>query len=1060
MKYIRNLAIIAVLLQMCVGAIASDKKQPAVDLSTGHTLYMVGYSHLDTQWRWNYVDVLREYIPSTMRKNFSLFEKYPDYIFNFSGANRYRMIKEYYPADYEKVKHYISSGQWFPCGSSMEECDVLIPSPESIIRQVLYGNYYFRKEFGKASNEFIVPDCFGFPASLPDILSYCGITGFSTQKLTWGSAVGIPFNVGMWEGLNGSSVIAALNPGHYGQSVKLDLSKDNYWFKRIDENGKSSGIFADYNYYGNEGDMGGAPSENSVKWIETTVKSGGQVKVISSRADQMFLDIGSKTDKLPRYKGDLLLVQHSAGSITSQAYMKHWNRENEILADSAERASVAANWLGGLAYQQKKLNDAWTLVMGGQFHDILPGTAQPKAYEFSWNDEILAMNQFSNVRDQAVESISSGLDTSAEGRAVVVYNPLSIDREDVVETTVKLSGSPGSVNVVGPDDKVTPSQVIGCDGDNLKVIFVAKAPSVGFAVYDIRPAKAPDSALTDLSITKTSLENSRYRVSLDNNGDIGSIYDKFAGREMLSSPIRLAFTTDSPREWSAWNIDWEDQSALPRDYVGGPAEVRVVENGPVRVALEVECETEESKFIQTISLSTGSTGNRVEISDSIDWRSKEANLKAVFPLTVSNPLATYNWEIGTIQRSNNDPKKYEVPSHQWFDLTDTKGDYGVTVLSPFKYGSDKPNDSTLRLTLLRTPGVTDCYYDQATQDWGHHDISYALVGHKNDWRDAMSDWQALRFEQPMVTFGAASHPGKLGKSVSFLSVSDPNIKVMAVKKAEDSDEIVVRAVETSGKSASGVKITFAGKIIAAREVNGQEQQIGSANVVNNKLVTDFKANELRSFAVKLDQPNHMLQRLICQSVAIPYNRRVTSRDGEKPSSGFDTDNRCIAAEMLPETITDGAVTFKLQHINDGKPNSVTCNGQTIALPEGDFTKIAILAAGSEGDQPAVFDVDGKKTSLTIQDWGGYIGQWDSRIWKGALNDYTPAPDIEKIVPSYIKQAPVAWFSSHRHNANGENELYSYSYLYTFYIDVSKGARNLALPDNARIHILALSMCKD
>ena len=130
---------------------------------------------------------IREYLPKTMRVNFDLFEKYPHYVFNFSGANRYRMMKEYYPEDYEKVKAYVAAGRWFPSGSSMEENDVNSPSAESTIRQILYGTQWFRKEFGKASDEFMLPDCFGFPASLPSILAHCGLVGFSTQKLTWGS---------------------------------------------------------------------------------------------------------------------------------------------------------------------------------------------------------------------------------------------------------------------------------------------------------------------------------------------------------------------------------------------------------------------------------------------------------------------------------------------------------------------------------------------------------------------------------------------------------------------------------------------------------------------------------------------------------------------------------------------------------------------------------------------------------------------------------------------------------------------------------------------------------
>jgi alpha-mannosidase len=173
-----------------------------------------------------------------MEDNFKLFEQYPHYIFNFSGANRYRLMKEYYPAEFEKVNQYVREGKWFPAGASMEEGDVNAPSAETIIRQVLYGNNWFRKEFGKASTEYMLPDCFGFPAALPTILAHSGVKGFSTQKLVWGSSApgggpesrertpdGTPFNVGVWVGPDGESVLAGLNPGSYSAGIETDLSE-------------------------------------------------------------------------------------------------------------------------------------------------------------------------------------------------------------------------------------------------------------------------------------------------------------------------------------------------------------------------------------------------------------------------------------------------------------------------------------------------------------------------------------------------------------------------------------------------------------------------------------------------------------------------------------------------------------------------------------------------------------------------------------------------------------------------------------------------------------------
>jgi alpha-mannosidase len=117
-------------------------------------------------------------IKNTMTENFYLFEKYPDYVFNFSGSRRYRMMKEYYPELYKKVKYYIDQGRWYVSGSSVDEGEVNVSSSESLIRQVLYGNKYFRDEFGVESADYMLPDCFGFLANLPTIngeSESCGI---------------------------------------------------------------------------------------------------------------------------------------------------------------------------------------------------------------------------------------------------------------------------------------------------------------------------------------------------------------------------------------------------------------------------------------------------------------------------------------------------------------------------------------------------------------------------------------------------------------------------------------------------------------------------------------------------------------------------------------------------------------------------------------------------------------------------------------------------------------------------------------------------------------------
>jgi alpha-mannosidase len=1153
----------AAVCQLQLAAYGQTMKAP--DITQTPTLYVVPYAHLDTQWRWEFPQTISEYLLKTMRVNFDYIDRYPHYVFNWTGANRYRLMKEYFPADYARMQQYVAAGRWYPAGSSVEEGDVNLPSAEGIFRQILYGNEYFRKDFGKASAEYMLPDCFGFPASLPSILAHSGVKGFSTQKLNaqWQPAPkiggpgspeqtpeGIPFNVGMWFGPDGKGVIAALNPGGYGSNVYTDISKEptepptaagpqltgeerarltpqqaaatarqrsleQDWVKRIDLNGKVTGVFADYHYVGT-GDIGGATQESTVKLLEAIVTKSetvlpsppkgpfsmgeaptaqpngspvrvgeGPVHVVESAADQIFNDITpAMSSRLPSYKGDLELINHSAGSLTSQAYHKRWILKNELLADSAEKTSIAAAWMGARTYPQQRLNDAWMLELAGHFHDTGAGTATPRAYEFAWNDDAIVGKQFAGILTDATEAIASGLDTDVSGTPLVIFNALNIPREDLVEAAVVFPGGmPKAVRVNDSEGKEVPSQI-----EDGKILFLANTPSVGYAVYSVSPTQTSNSH-SALKVTESSLENARYRIKLNPGGDVSSIYDKSLNKELLSGPIRLAISNDSPKVYPAWNMDFDQEQAAPRAYVAGPAHVRIKENGPVRVSLEVTRETEGSKFVQTVSLTAGDSGNRVEFGNAIDWKTLSANLKATFPLSASNENATYNWEIGTIERPNANERQFEVASHRWIDLSDKTGQFGATLLTDYKNGSDKPNDNTIRLTLIRSPGITPAangrpsgYSDQANQDWGHHEFVFGLTGHAGDWRKAQTDWQAYRLNDPLIAFQTVKHKGSLGKTFSLVHLNNPRIRVLALKKAEASDEIILRMVELDGKNAPDVHVSFAGPIVAAREVNAQEQPVGSADISSGDLKTSFTAYQPRTFALRLNPAPTKLSSVKSQPVSLHYDLAAASNDDTKTENGgFDGTGKAMPAEMLPSKITYHDVVFDLAPAKTGNLNALVARGQTIELPQGHHNRIYILAASADGDQKASFHVDDSKVDLNIQDWTGFIGQWDTRLWKNqterdwaisANHAVWPPADLQQreqrpaspkypedyigLQPGYVKPADLAWYASHQHTADGLNQPYRYSYLFAYPIEVSGTAKTLKLPNNDKIRILAIS----
>lgn len=1052
------------ILAFYISCFSIELNAQSCNLEKDSVLYTVGYSHLDTQWRWDYKTTIEKYIWNTLADNFRLLDKYPDYIFNFSGANRYKMMKEYYPKEYERLKDYIKAGRWFTAGSSVEENDVLAASHESIIRQILLGNNYFRKEFGTESLEFMIPDCFGFPASLPSILSHCGITGFSTQKLSWGSAKGIPFNIGKWIGPDGSSVIAALNAGNYTYKPKEDLTQSQYWKDRITADGKTSGIYADYLYHG-VGDMGGGTTDEAVEWIEKGIKNKNGIKLLSAKADQLFIDLNKyNCDKLPTYKGELLLTNHSAGSITSAATAKRWNRKNELLAYKAEVSSVIGNWLGGIKYNQDKLNEAWRLVLGSQFHDILPGTSIPRAYDYAWNDQLLAANQFCSTISASSGAVTEALKTDqAKGIPLVVFNPLSLEREDVVEATVSYDKAPKFIRVYNSRNEEVPSQIAGRDNKGIKILFIAKVPSMSYSLFDVRSAKSGCSIQTAMKVTKSSLENGKYIVKLNKSGDVESIYDKIAKKELLSEPVRLSFQFEKPEEWPAWNMDWKDRQQPPAGFVDGPAAIRIIENGPARIGLEITRESRNSKIIQQIRLGAQSSGDRVEFNNTIYWATKESSLKASFPLSVSNSLATYNLGAGTVERGNNDSLKFEVPSHQWFDLTDKSGSYGVSILEDCKYGSDKPSDNTLRLTLLYTPGVRQYYKDQAYQDMGEHNILFALYGHQGNWNEANSNSQALRLNQPLIAFQTARHGGTFENEIKFLECSNDNVVVSALKKAENSDEIILRVVETKGNSSENVSVKFINNISSAREVNGQEKDKGNVLFSSDQIKFNITPYQLKTFAVKLDDFTKKPLQAESRQIALPFNKDVFSSDNKMDDGNFDNEGRTIPSELIPEKVLSENIEFNMGPVTAGQKNAVECEGQRITLPEGSYNSLYVLAASSGKLSEGTFILNGKKIKIPVQDWSGFIGQWDTRMW----NNYSPRETdyrwdnavFSGITPAYLRKDNVDCFTTHRHLKSG-NDTYAYAYIYKYRIELPENTREVFLPNNKDIKIFAMTVSNE
>lgn len=1015
-------------------------------------LYVVANAHLDTQWNWTIQDTIRDCVKNTLERNFELLEKYPNYRMNFEGAFRYKLAREYYPDLYEKLKGYIADGRWNVAGSTWDAMDANVPSSEALMRQVLYGNGFFEREFGKKSTDIFLADCFGFNYALPSVAAHMGLNGFHTQKLVWGAGSPIyeedgtvskpipvrgkpRMDLGRWVGPDGNFVAASFLEGSY--SYNFDQNNDERpvncreeYLHEIEHNEKYTGHAVRSMYYGT-GDYGGSCKESSAKMVNDAVSANGSenslYEVVSASTDQIFNDMtAEERAALPAYDGELL-IPHGSGALTSHTISKRWNRKNELLGDSAERASVMAYLLGTAKYPRERLLNAWQTFLWHQFHDDLPGTSIAAAYVFSYNDYVIALNMFAAELENAVGGIVRTLDTNVVGVPVAVYNPVSCERNDLVTAEIDIK-SP-FVRVFDSLGNEVPAQLSTENGRTV-VKFIARVAPISCTVFDVRESDIPCGVKSELYVTENTLENQNYIVKIDENGDISSIIDKNNGFELLKSPIRLEIGPDTSSKWPSWELVWTDSLETPA-YVGGEPKIEIVENGSAVVSVKVTRTFESSVFEQTISLTDG--GRRIDVSNNVEWYQRKSNLRAAFCLNVSNPKAAFDLGLGAIESGNTDNYPYyQHLVHQWTDLTAEDGSYGVSILNDCKYGMDKPSDNTLRLTLIHTPPFP--FLQQSGQDWqdmGKNIFTYSIMGHSGFRDDTATE--AEKLNQPAVPFISTKHSGA-ERELSLVSVSDENVLVRCIKMEEKGERVIVRVQETSGHGAKNVRLRFAGKILSVVETNGYEDEINKNVTVSasNEITFDMTPYSVKTFAFEFEKLG-TAEETEQKYISLPYNRRVTTSNSDR-TSGELANGISIPEELYEEEICSGGISFRLNSANEN--NAVVCDGQKIEVPAG-CDRLYILAASANGDKIAKFGLDDKTVSVGIQDYCENVGSWTMLV-NGA--------------PCVIKRDEIAVNYTHTHNADGDR-LYMFAYLFKYTLDV-RGVSVVTLPNDPDIIVTA------
>ena len=750
-----------------------------------HNLSAVGHAHIDTAWLWPLAETQRKCV-RTFSSAIRYMDDYPDYIFACSQAQQFEWIQTQHPGLWQKLSERVKENRFVPTGGTWVEPDCNIPSGESLVRQFVFGQRFFRNAFGTICNEFWNPDVFGYSGALPQIMRGAGISHFLTQKLSWNQMNKPTSNTFLWEGIDGSQVLTHFPPADtYNAEVTVKEALFNVSNFKDHDRARESYLLFGY------GDGGGGPTIEMLERLKRMKDVDGLPRMQCRTPDDFFQRCESDIVDPLVWIGELYFELHR-GTYTTQARNKLGNRRSEEILHDVEYLAAVGSVMFGQPYPQDEINRLWKLVLLNQFHDIIPGSSINDVYRDSDAHYAEILASATALRN----SMIAPMITSDETGNLLALNTLSSARTEVVELPGNLTGAQVAAN-----------------GRQLGIV---NSPALGYSIST--PVASIDSPVTIVEgATSITLENQFVTAVFNRAGRLISLFDKRAARQAIAANSlanNLVLFDDEPNNWEAWDVD---VFHLEKKFdVGAAKSIKVTESGPVRASIEVEYNVGvKSVLKQVISLTA--TSARLDFSNEIDWHERHKFLKVEFPFDIRAQEATYEIQFGHLRRPTHfnttwDVARFEVSAHHWADLAEP--DFGIALLNDCKYGYSTQGN-VMRLSLLRSAKNPD-----PVADMGHHSFRYALLPHAGDFRDAGVIEEGYRFNQPVIT---AVTSADAGSSRSFFGISSSSVVIDTVKKAEDTNDIIVRLYEAHGKRGT-VRLTSALPIQAATICNLLEEQ--------------------------------------------------------------------------------------------------------------------------------------------------------------------------------------------------------------------------------------------
>ncbi len=760
----------------------------------------VGHAHIDTAWLWPIAETRRKCL-RTFANVLRLQERYPHFHFLCSQAQQYAWVEESSPELFAQIAARVAEGRWEAAGAMWIEPDCTCPSGESFVRQILHGCAWWKSRFGDAAPQrfLYLPDTFGFPASLPQIMAQAGIDTFITNKMSWCETNRFPHVTFRWRGLDGTEVLSHLTPGHNYNSA-IEPREFQHGVRTLTEldGARIPAYLQPYGF----GDGGGGPTAEQIERANVGARCEGLLRVEQRSVHAFCEDLHAAQRALQRngqdvrvWDGELYLELHR-GTYTSQAWIKEANRRAEGMLRLAEvLACMRAGCSGdaGVAEALRaSLDGTWKSVLLNQFHDILPGSSIREVYDD-------AREQMDLVRREAVRAVGEGMRWLAG----------AVLASEGANASAGADGDPDPrIAVFNPSSVAQTGTIATEDGP----VLCVDVPALGVQVIDPAAGTGVRAGHEVRAVDGRTIANGFLAVTIDDEGRIaelrradGALANALDEHGAVQPMNQLVTYVDRPRRWEAWDIDRDYQEQAAR-VMGRADRITMSARGPVEGEICVERPLgRASRLVQRYRLTSGSP--RLDIVTDVEWHEEQVLLRTLFPCAVRARRATFGIQFGHVERATHDNTsweraQFEVPGHGWMDLS--QPGLGVAVLDDGKFGRSARH-GVLGLSLLKSPNFPD-----PTADRGHHRFTYSMMVHAGCWRAAGVDAQAEQLNHPLVGMELRGAPRTAGpgvradwQGVRVDCAGAGHLEVAALKPAEEPGGCALRVVEVRGGAGIG-----------------------------------------------------------------------------------------------------------------------------------------------------------------------------------------------------------------------------------------------------------------